>query len=233
MSMSNARQKIKAVLQKNFVKLHVLDAKNVRKYALLMLLILLPAGIGNSIFGLPKFTGDLAVPFCQICPGKPLLSLFNGDTSYFGIDFSSFAKIILTTLSMVIFALFFSASFLTRRYLCSYCPMAALLSLFQKFGMISLKKEGGKCTGCGNCYRACPMDIREIEDEREKTNMVTQDCMLCMRCVEVCPENNALKATFLGMTIFPSTTKGFLMRQKKINKHAILKSPNSPRIDSK
>ena len=189
------------------------------KYGLLLLLILLPMGIGNSIFGLPKFTEDLAAPFCQICPGKPLLPLFVGDLSYFAIDFSGLSSIVLSTLSMGIFALFFSASFLKRRYLCSYCPMAAMLSLFQKFGLVSLKKDGRKCTHCNNCYRACPMDIREIAEERERINMVTQDCMLCMRCVEVCPENDALQATFLGKTIFASTAEGFLRRQQKINSY--------------
>jgi polyferredoxin len=198
------------------------------KYVLLVLMILLPMGIGNSLFGLPKFTEDLAVPFCQICLGKTLLPLFNGDISNLKIDFSSITLIIMTSLSMGIFALFFTASFLKRRYLCSYCPMAALLSLFQKYGLVSLKKDGQKCTRCGNCYRSCPMDIREIADERKKTNLVTQDCCLCMRCVEVCPENNALRATFLGLTIFPSTTEGFLTRQNKINKHTVLNHPVPP-----
>lgn len=63
------------------------------------------------------------------------------------------------------------------------------------------------------------MDIREIADDRVRKNMVTQDCMLCMRCVEVCPEKDALRATFLGITIFPSTPEGFLKRQEKINKY--------------
>jgi len=189
------------------------------KYGLLILLILLPMGIGNSISGLPKFTQDLAAPFCQICPGKPLIPLFVGDLSNFSIDFSGVSTLILSTLSMGIFALFFSASFLKRRYLCFYCPMAAMLSLFRKFGFLSLKKDGRKCTHCNNCSLVCPMDIREIADEREKSNLVTQDCMLCLRCVEVCPEKDALRTTFLGLTIFPSTPEGFLRRQQKINKY--------------
>ncbi len=188
------------------------------KYILLVLLILLPIGIGNSIFGLPKLTDDLAVPFCQICPAKPLLPMFDGNFSHIFIDFSSGTKIVLSTLSMIILALFFTASFLKRRFLCSYCPMSALLSLFEKTSLLSLKKDGRKCTQCGNCSRVCPMEIREIADERERTDIVTQDCMLCMRCIEVCPEDNALRATFAGMTIFPSTAKGFLKRQGAFEK---------------
>ncbi len=186
------------------------------KYILLVLLILLPMGIGNSLFGLPKFNSDIAVPFCQICPGKPLLPMFHGDFSTIGIDFSSITKLILSSLSMIIFALLLVGSFLKRRFLCSYCPMAALLSIFDKVGIVSLKKAGEKCTRCGNCFRACPMDILEIAEERDKVNMVTQDCMLCMRCIEVCPENDALRATVFGQTVFRSTAQGFLKRQEKI-----------------
>jgi polyferredoxin len=186
------------------------------KYILLVLIIVLPMGIGNSFFGLSKLPADLAVPFCQICPAKPLLPLFHGDFSNIGIDFSSPTKLVLTSLSMIIFTLLFTASFLKRRYLCAYCPMAALLSLFDKIGVISLKKDGRKCTRCGNCARACPMDIMEIADARDKVNMVTQDCILCMRCIEVCPENDALRATVGGFTVFPSSAEGFIKRQQSL-----------------
>ncbi len=186
------------------------------KYIILVLLILLPMGIGNALPGLPKLNSDFAVPFCQICPGKPLLPLFHGDFSKIGIDFSNTVTLVFSTLSMGIFALLVAGSFLKRRFLCSYCPMAALLSLFEKIGLVSLKKEGTKCTRCGNCFRACPMDILEIAQERDKVNMVTQDCMLCMRCIEVCPENDALRATILGKTVFKSSAQGFLQRQQNI-----------------
>jgi len=188
------------------------------KYILLVLLIILPIGVGNSVLGLPRLTGDLAVPFCQICPARSLLPMFDGNFSHILIDFSSGTKIVLSSLSMIILALLFTASFLKRRFLCSYCPMSALLSLFGKIGLLSLKKDGQRCTRCGNCSRVCPMEIREIAEEREKTNLVTQDCMLCMRCIEVCPEDDALRATFAGLTIFPSTAKGFLKRQGALKK---------------
>ena len=186
------------------------------KYILLVLLILIPIGMSNSFFGSPRLPGDLAVPFCQICPGKPLLPLFNGDFSNIKIDFSNSITIVMTVLSMGIAGLFLAGSFLKRRFMCAYCPMAALLALFDKFGLFSLKKQGSKCTRCGNCLRACPMDIVEIAQEKDKVNMVTPDCILCMRCIEVCPENDALRATLCGKTIFKSTAQGFLKRQQSI-----------------
>ncbi len=186
------------------------------KYILLVLLILIPIGISNSFSGSPRLPSDLAVPFCQICPGKPLMPLFHGDFSAIKIDFSSGVRVVMTVLSMGVVGLFLAGSFFKRRFLCSYCPMAALLSIFDKIGLVSLKKKGSKCTRCGNCFRACPMDILEIAQEKEKVNMVTQDCILCMRCIEVCPENDALRATILGKTVFRSSARGFLERQRSI-----------------
>ncbi|TYT76040.1 4Fe-4S binding protein [Desulfobotulus mexicanus] len=185
------------------------------KYALLVLLILLPMGIGNSLMGLPRFTADLAVPFCQICPGKPIIPLFAGDTSHLIIDFSSATKLILSSLSMLIAGLFLVGGFVKRRYICAFCPMAALLSLFDRIGLVGLKKKGEACTCCGNCFRACPMEIREIAELRDKKHIVTQDCMLCMRCIEVCPENKALTATIIGLPVFSASAEGFLKRQAK------------------
>jgi ferredoxin-type protein NapH len=91
--------------------------------------------------------------------------------------------------------------------------MAALLSLFDRIGLVGLRKNGTACTRCGNCFRGCPMEIREIADLRDRRQMVTQDCMLCLRCIEVCPEDKALHATVLGFTVFSASAEGFLKRQ--------------------
>jgi NAD-dependent dihydropyrimidine dehydrogenase PreA subunit len=108
----------------------------------------------------------------------------------------------------------FTTAFVKRRFLCSYCPMLALLSLFDKVGLFSLKKHGDLCTRCGNCFRACPMEIREIEEDKNIGNLVTQDCILCLRCVEACPENRALEAKFAGVSFMKADARAFLDRQQ-------------------
>ena len=173
-------------------------------------------GIGNSLFGAPTLPPDLATPFCQICPGKSLTPIFHGDFAAFVVDFSSGIKVVLTALSMGVAGLFLAGSFFKRRFFCFYCPMAALLSIFNKIGLVSLKKKGSKCTRCGNCFRACPMDILKIAQKRSRKDMVAQDCILCMRCIEVCPENDALRATICGKTVFRSSSQAFLARQQSI-----------------
>jgi ferredoxin-type protein NapH len=183
------------------------------KYVLLALLILIPMGIGNAMLGLPKLSRDWTAPFCQMCPARVLMPILNGDFSEIYIDFSSGPGMFLTTVAVLLSGLFFTTAFVKRRFFCSYCPMLALLSLFDKIGFITLKKDGQRCTRCGNCSRACPMEIREIEEEKTLTNLVTQDCILCMRCVDVCPEDEALQIRFIGIPIYTATEKGFLKRQ--------------------
>ena len=57
---------------------------------------------------------------------------------------------------------------------------------------------------CEVCYNVCPMEIEQVFKERENEDVVFTDCNLCLRCVEYCPEDGALRATFLGKTIYKS-----------------------------
>jgi ferredoxin-type protein NapH len=185
------------------------------KYILLALLILIPMGIGNSIAGLPKLNHDFGVPFCMICPGRTVLPLFVGDFSQLAIDFSSKTKMVFTALGMAITGLFFTGAFVKKRFICLFCPMSAFHYIFSKAGFLRLTKNGKKCTRCGNCYRACDVGIREIADDIESKNIVKDDCMMCLKCVEVCPEEGCLKVSFLGMPVYESTEEGFFKRMKR------------------
>jgi len=44
-----------------------------------------------------------------------------------------------------------------------------------------------KCTGCGECVSACPVEVFEIQDE--KSVPVNEGaCVGCETCIEVCEE---------------------------------------------
>jgi ferredoxin-type protein NapH len=187
------------------------------KYILLALLILIPIGISNSLFGLGKLPEGLSMPFCRICPGRMLIPLFTGDYSQFYLDFSSISGLIITGLGIIVLGLFLVGAFVKKRFFCYFCPFSALHYLFSKAAALKLIKEGDKCTRCGDCYRACDMDIPEIADEVELKNLVTEDCTLCLKCVAACPEDGALKVTFVSKTIFESTEAGFNKRVQKAN----------------
>jgi polyferredoxin len=182
------------------------------KWILLILLLIIPVMISNSIFGLPTLPNGLSMPFCDICPGRMLIPAFTGNFSQFYIDFSSKTEIVMTTLGMIIVGLFLVGSFIKKRFFCYFCPMAALQYTFSKPALLKLYKDGSKCTKCGDCYRACDMDILEIADDVTSKNLVTEDCTLCLKCVAACPEEGCLEANFAGKTIFESTKEGFIIR---------------------
>ncbi len=184
------------------------------KFILLALLILIPVAMGNPLFGLPKLNHDFSVPFCMICPGRTILPIFTGDFSQLTIDFSSKTKMIFTALGMVITGLFFAGSFVKKRFFCLFCPMSAFHYIFSRASLFRLSKDGKKCTRCGNCYRACDVGIRAIADDLENSNIVKDDCMMCLKCVEACPENECLKASFMGISVFQSTHEGFYKRRE-------------------
>jgi polyferredoxin len=177
------------------------------KYVLLALTVLLPLGVGGAL--LPH---SLGTPFCDICPGRMIIPLFSGDFSQLTIDFSSKTSMIMTALGMLITGLFLTGAFVKKRFFCFFCPMSALHYLFSKPALLNLKKDGDKCTRCGDCYRVCDMQIEEIADDVEHPRIMQDDCILCFKCIAACPEDGALKATFAGIPIFESTELGFNKR---------------------
>jgi ferredoxin-type protein NapH len=180
------------------------------KYVLLALTILIPLGIGGAL--LPH---EVGTPFCDICPGRMIIPLFTGDTSQLTIDFSTKTGMIMTALGMLITGLFFTGAFFKKRFFCFFCPMSALHYLFSKPALLRLKKDGDKCTRCGDCYRVCDMEIKEIADQVDDPRIMQDDCILCLKCVAACPEDGALKVNFAGLTLYESTQAGFIHRMPK------------------
>ncbi len=182
------------------------------KYVLLALLFLIPLAIANSFFGLPKVSHDMMSPFCQICPARIILPLFSGDTSQMFINFTNTTTIVMSSLAILVLALFFVGSFVKKRFFCFFCPMSALQYLFSKIGILRLTKVGDKCTRCGNCSRVCDMGILSIAEDITSVNVVTDNCMMCFKCVEACPEEGCLDVKVFNYKIFSSTEEGFFKR---------------------
>jgi len=176
--------------------------RNIRpiKYILLGLLLLIPVFIANL-----GWHDDLSLPFCQICPAKVIMPVFNGNTSYFAIDQTNYITTIMTSMAIIITALFIIGMFFIDRFFCYFCPMLALISLFEKIGLVRLSKNVHSCKGCGNCKRACPMDIKSVHDEKEKENVLDQDCIQCFQCAEHCPSKDTLQIKIFNKTIYSST----------------------------
>lgn len=180
------------------------------KYLLLALMILIPLGIGGG-----WFSRDMGTPFCLICPARMILPMFTGDLSQFTIDFSSKTALVMTALGMGITGLFLAGAFVKKRFFCFFCPMSALHYLISKPALLKLKKDGDKCTRCGDCYTVCDMEIKEIADDIKTRDIMMDDCILCLKCVAACPEPGALKVNFASVTFFESTEAGFIKRSQK------------------
>ena len=81
-----------------------------------------------------------------------------------------------------------------------------MFSTFTPFKQIALRrlhKDEEKCTKCGVCKRVCPTQVTEVYDEKGGDVTVSR-CMLCFRCVEMCPYEDTLKVKLAGKTIFKS-----------------------------
>lgn len=177
------------------------------KYIFLALVILLPLFVGMGVL-----SSDWSAAYCKMCPARIISPMFSGDFSQWAIDFSTTSAIFLTTLGMLFAGLFFIGSFVKKRFFCFFCPMSAMHYIFSKISFVQLKKDGSKCTKCGDCYSVCDMQIKDIADDVSSTNILRDDCILCLKCVAACPEDDALHFDIFNIAAFSSTKEGFQKR---------------------
>ena len=143
--------------------------------------------------------------FCNFCPAIAVSPILAGmSTSLYVSGF------------LMIFVLI--GGFFKRRLFCNICPLGYLIGLFHKISLFRIKKDGIACTECGACYEACPMGIKQIYTERDKTNVTDASCIMCGECVKCCPEDNALSLTCAGLKLYTSSRKdimsGYMPKKK-------------------
>jgi polyferredoxin len=181
------------------------------KWFLVIYLIVISLGIGIPYFFLRAYQYDLILPFCQICPGKQLYPMLGGRFSQvLRVDTISTLTAVMGYLAIASFIFYIVTTAFIRRMWCRLCPIAIFLGFMNKISFLSLKKEGKRCTKCGICLRACPVQVREVYEEKEKDRIDPHTCILCYRCVEMCPEKDALKIGFFKSPIARSTYTRFL-----------------------
>jgi ferredoxin len=84
--------------------------------------------------------------------------------------------------------------------------------ILSPLALLKLKKDGSKCTKCGDCYNVCDMQIKDIADDVNSTNILRDDCIFCLKCVAACPEEDALRVDIVKWALFKSTKGGFAKR---------------------
>ena len=158
-----------------------------------------------------------SAPFCQVCPMKPVCIL--GELAV-GImrpewiispmagEFYQLGQYI-TSLNIAILVIVTVAAFFYRRSWCRICPLGALIALFNRFppfkwiSAVRLDKVEEKCTKCGICKRVCPTQVNEVYEEKGG-DVTTSNCLLCLRCVEMCPNEGCLNFKIAGKTAVKS-----------------------------
>jgi ferredoxin len=162
-------------------------------------------------------TNHLQAPFCIICPMRPLCTLSEMGLGYMNTDYALdimtgplwLFGYYVSLINVIVLGVITAVSLAYRRFWCRICPLGALTALFStyrpfnKIALTKLVKNEQKCTKCGVCKRVCPTQVTEIYD-RKGGDVTTSSCMLCMRCVEMCPYEGALEVKFAGKTICKS-----------------------------
>jgi NAD-dependent dihydropyrimidine dehydrogenase PreA subunit len=180
------------------------------KYILLFYLVVLPPLVTAKILH-----QDFTLPFCNICPGKALLPLFECNPQYLALNFSNAVTLTFSALLLVVTGVMLVGMFFKDRFFCLFCPLLALIHMTKPLTALRLTKNVDACTGCGNCRRACPMDIAEVSAERSKPDVQTGECLDCARCAESCTANGALRLKWFRFSLFSSSRIYAARRVKK------------------
>lgn len=144
------------------------------KYAVLaVLVILLPLTLVNAYGqGSPWFC-KLLCPAGTLTAALPLMAAAPALLDAAGALF---------VLKMTLAALIVAGCLMIPRFFCRFlCPLGALYGLFNRIALVRYRVDSGRCTHCGACARACPMDLDPLR------NPNGADCIRCGKCLDACP----------------------------------------------
>jgi polyferredoxin len=199
---------------------------NLLRYPILAAVLAIPF-IGtplSSIFWQPYilfFRGPYAPLNFLLGPLEPLIVPWAGAVGFNGwslsypyirtiMDYTSGTGSTFVSLFVVVFiGLTAASSFVVRRFWCRFCPTGVSIGILNRFKpfkwapLLHIDKDEEKCTKCGICKRVCPAQVTEVYEEKGG-NVTPSMCMLCFRCVEMCPYEDTLKVKIAGKTAFRS-----------------------------
>jgi ferredoxin len=188
---------------------------------------LIPGTIAGGPGGTePGIVSYINEPFCIVCPMRPLCTLVQSGVG--SMNYSYISQIVygpfwiiggyISSINLIILSIVIILALAYRRFWCRICPVGALTGLFSTFtpfkqiALTKLEKDVHNCRKCGVCKRACPTQATAMYTKN--TGDVTESkCILCARCVELCPYEDALKIKFAGKTLVNS--RNWLEEPKK------------------
>jgi len=179
---------------------------------------LIPGTIPGGPLGTEAgIVGSVNEPFCLVCPMRPLCVLALSATGYMKLSYVTqisygplwVTGFYITSVNLAILVIVTVLSLAYRRFWCRICPLGGLTALFSTFtpfkqiALTRLQKNETTCTKCGVCKRVCPTQATEVY-EKKGGDVTESRCMLCFRCVEMCPEKDTLRITFAKKDVFKS-----------------------------
>jgi ferredoxin-type protein NapH len=178
--------------------------------------------ISGTIPGGPQgaeagIVGTINEPFCLVCPMRPLCAAILSVLGYMKWSYVSritygpfwITGFYITSLNLAVLIAITILSLTYTRFFCRICPLGGLTALFSSFtpfkqiAVTRLVKDAEKCTKCGICKRVCPTQATQMY-EKKGGDVTESRCILCLRCVEMCPEKGALQTKAAGKTVFKS-----------------------------
>jgi len=95
-----------------------------------------------------------------------------------------------------------------NRAFCKYlCPIPTMQKVLSRFALLKVAGDREKCTQCGACSKACPMDVQVHEYVAQGRRVLSTECIFCFECQNACAKGT-LRTTFRldgGMTEFIKT----------------------------
>ena len=121
--------------------------------------------------------------FCTICPIGAICRSYGVQSSLAGAE-------------LAVIPLIAAMDTGAKRSWCRYfCPVGALFALLAKVAPISVEIGADRCKkfSCKRCAEVCPMGIvsEAALQSGEKTTVSRQECIMCLRCVDICPHKAA------------------------------------------
>jgi len=174
----------------------------------LALSMLVAAAAGAPYVGGVGRVGNYRVPeypFCKICPGQQVCPVASGGpAAYAGLPTRDWGYGFYRYACLALLVLFIFGFLVFRRLWCMMCPMGMVLGIFNRGALFRMVKEPLKCNRCGVCAEVCPMGIDTVRSEMQSADVGTFDCVLCMRCVDMCPRDGCLAVEHGGVRVAES-----------------------------
>ncbi len=122
---------------------------------------------------------DIPVPgFCKyICPAGTLEGAVGLLSNPNNTGLFSMLGILFTRKFVIMLIIGLACVFCFRSFCRFICPLGAVYGLFNRFCLVGVRVDAGRCNGCGACVRSCGMDVRHVGDH---------ECINCAKCMDVC-----------------------------------------------